>query len=41
MLPEMPSAKRNTRNYFLVDPFYLADNGTELGEKYEAMKAGL
>ena len=41
MLPEMPSAKRNTKNYFLVDPFYWADNGTELGEKYEAMKAGL
>ena len=41
MLPEMPSSKRNTKNYFLVDPFYWADNGTELGEKYEAMKAGL
>jgi len=41
MLPEMPSAKKNTKNYFLVDPFYWADNGTELGEKYEAMKASL
>ena len=41
MLPEMPSAKKNTKNYFLVDPFYWADNGTELGEKYEAMKATL
>jgi putative spermidine/putrescine transport system substrate-binding protein len=41
MLPEMPSAKANTKNYFLVDPLYWADNGTELGEKWEAMKAGL
>ena len=41
MLPEMPSSKKNTKNFFLVDPFYWADNGTELGEKYEAMKAGL
>jgi len=41
MLPEMPSAKKNTKNFFLVDPFYWADNGTELGEKYEAMKASL
>ena len=41
MLPEMPSAKRNTKSYILIDPFYWADNGTELGEKYEAMKAGL
>jgi len=41
MLPEMPSSKANTKNYFLVDPLYWADNGTELGEKWEAMKAGL
>jgi putative spermidine/putrescine transport system substrate-binding protein len=41
MMPEMPSAKRNTKNYFLVDALYWADNGTELGEMYEAMKAGL
>jgi putative spermidine/putrescine transport system substrate-binding protein len=41
MLPEMPSSKENTKNYFLVDAVYWADNSTELGEKYEAMKAGL
>jgi putative spermidine/putrescine transport system substrate-binding protein len=41
MLPEMPSSKRNTKNYFLVDPIYWADNGTELGEAWEAMKASL
>ena len=41
MMPEMPSSKRNTKNYFLVDALYWADNGTELGEMYEAMKAGL
>jgi len=41
MLPQMPTAPANTKNYFLVDPFFWADNGTELGEKWEAMKAGL
>ena len=41
MLPQMPSAKANTKNYFLVDAVYWADNGTELGEKFEAMKAAL
>jgi putative spermidine/putrescine transport system substrate-binding protein len=41
MMPNMPTAKSNTKNYFLVDPFYWADNGTEIGEKWEAMKATL
>ena len=41
MVPQMPTAPQNTKNYFLVDPIYWADNGTELGEKWEAMKAGL
>ena len=41
MVPNMPTAPANTKNYFLVDPLYWADNGTELGEKWEAMKAGL
>ena len=41
MMPQMPTAPANTKNYFLVDPFFWADNGTELGEKWEAMKAGL
>ena len=41
MMPQMPTAPNNTKNYFLVDPFFWADNGTELGEKWEAMKAGL
>jgi len=41
MLPEMPTSGANTKNYFLVDAVYWADNGTELGEKWEAMKAGL
>ena len=41
MMPQMPTAPANTKNYFLVDPFYWADNGTEIGEKWEAMKAGL
>ena len=41
MVPHMPTAPGNTKNYFLVDPIYWADNGTEIGEKWEAMKAGL
>ena len=41
MEPKMPTAKANTKNYILVDPIFWADNGTELGEKWEAMKAGL
>ena len=41
MMPQMPTAPANTKRYFLVDPFFWADNGTELGEKWEAMKAGL
>ena len=41
MMPQMPTAPSNTKKYFLVDPFFWADNGTELGEKWEAMKAGL
>ncbi len=41
MMPQMPTAPANTKKYFLVDPFFWADNGTELGEKWEAMKAGL
>ncbi len=41
MVPQMPTAPANTKNYFLVDPIFWADNGTELGEKWEAMKAGL
>ena len=40
MVPNMPTAPANTKNYVLVDPLYWADNGTELGEKWEAMKAG-
>ena len=41
MLPQMPSAKANTKNYFLVDAIYWADNNTELTERWEAMMAGL
>ena len=41
LMPQMPTAPANTKKYFLVDPFFWADNGTELGEKWEAMKAGL
>ena len=41
MMPQMPTAPANTKNYFLVDPFFWADYGTEIGEKWEAFKAGL
>ena len=41
MLPEMPSSKKNTKKYFLVDAQYWADNKTEIGEQWEAMKAAL
>ena len=41
MMPQMPTSPQNTKKYFLVDPYYWADNGTEIGEKWEAMKAGL
>ena len=41
MLPEMPSSKRNTKKYFLVDPLFWADNSTEINEQWEAMKAAL
>ena len=40
MVPNMPTAPANTKNYFLVDPLYWADNGTDL-EKNGAMKSGL
>ena len=41
MLPQMPSSKKNTKKYFLVDPIFWADNGTEIGEMWKAMQAGL
>ena len=41
MLPEMPTSEGNTKKYFLVDSVYWADNGTELGEMWTAMTAGL
>jgi putative spermidine/putrescine transport system substrate-binding protein len=41
MMPQMPTAPANTKNYFLVDPFFWADNNTEISEMWEAMKAGL
>ena len=40
MVPHMPTAPQNLKNYFLVDADFWADNGTEIGEKWEALKAG-
>mgnify|MGYP002261260714 FL=1 len=41
MMEQMPTHPNNTKNYFLVDPIFWADNSTEIGERWEAMKAGL
>ena len=41
MMQQMPTNPNNTQNYFLLDPLFWADNGTEIGEKWEAMKSGL
>ena len=41
MMEQMPTHPNNTKNYFLVDPLFWGDNSTELGERWEAMKAGL
>ena len=41
MVPHMPTAPGNLKKYFLVNPDFWADNSTEIGEKWEAMKAGL
>jgi putative spermidine/putrescine transport system substrate-binding protein len=37
----MPTSEGNTKKYYLVDSVYWADNGTELGEMWTAMTAGL
>ena len=41
MMKEMPTHPNNTKNYFLLDAQFWADNSTEISEKWEAMKAGL
>ena len=41
MVPHMPTAPANTKNYLLMNPNFWADNQDEIGEKWEAMKAGL
>ena len=41
MVPHMPTAPANTKNYMLMNPNFWADNQDEIGEKWEAMKAGL
>ena len=41
MVPHMPTAPANLKKYFLVNAEYWADNGTELGEQWEAMKASI
>ena len=40
MVPHMPTAPQNLKKYFLVDADFWADNGTEIGEKWETLKAG-
>ena len=41
MLSQMPTTKEHTKSYILIDAIFWADNGTEIGEKWEAMKSGL
>ncbi|MDB4232590.1 extracellular solute-binding protein [Candidatus Pelagibacter sp.] len=41
MVPHMPTAPSNTKSYALMNPEFWADNQDEIGEKWEAMKAGL
>jgi len=41
MVPHMPTAPANTKSYILMNPDFWADNQDEIGEKWEAMKAGL
>ena len=41
MVPHMPTAPANLQKYFLVNAEYWADNGEEIGEKWEVMKASV
>ena len=41
MMSQMPTHPNNTKSYILIDAVFWADNGTEIGEKWEAMKSGL
>ena len=41
MVQHMPTAPQNTKRYILMNPDFWADNQDEIGEKWEAMKAGL
>lgn len=41
MMEQMPTHPNNTKSYILIDAVFWADNSTEIGEKWEAMKAGL
>jgi len=41
MVQHMPTAPANTKKYVLMNPEFWADNQDEIGEKWEAMKAGL
>ena len=41
MLPQMSTAPQNTKNFIFSDFLHWADNGTEHGEQWEAMKASI
>ena len=41
MMPQMPTAPQNTKNFFLVNAEFWADNETEINERWEAFKASL
>ena len=41
IMPHMPTAPANTKNYILMNPEWWADNNTEVNDAWEAWKANL
>ena len=41
IMPHMPTAPANTKNYVLMNPEWYADNNTEVNDAWEAWKANL
>ncbi len=41
IMPHMPTAPVNTKNYILMDPIFWADNETEINDQWDAWKANL
>ena len=41
IMPHMPTAPANTKNYVLMNPEWYADNNTDINDTWEAWKANL